>query len=175
MMQVNITLSNKEKRYYFLYLLGLLFFGVLLISVITLYRTESPFNNSDILAIQTLQEKAKFDERQKVAQPLIDSTFNKIEKISVDNNDPLQENEIKYSINDIANIFETVNISDPRKESYKQIAQFYKMYIEDKNIAGKKNENIKTFNKQFEDCTIGFKERKNQKLQKDNALLMKNN
>lgn len=174
-MQVNITLSNKEKRYYFLYLLGLLFFAVLLLSIVVLYRSESPFNNSDILAIQTLQEKAKFDERQKVAQPVIDSTFNKIEKVSVDDHNPLQENEIRYSINDIANIFETVNITDPRKQSYIQIAQFYKMYMEDKDVAGKKNENIKIFTKQFEDCSIGFKERKNQKLQRDNALLMKNN
>jgi len=47
--------------------------------------------------------------------------------------------------------------------------------MEDKDVAGKKNENIKTFTKQFEDCSIGFKERKNQKLQRDNALLMKNN
>jgi hypothetical protein len=174
-MQVNITLSNKEKRYYFLYLLGLLFFAVLLLSVVVLYRAESPFNNSDILAIQTLQEKAKFDERQTVAQPVIDSTFSKIDKISADDHNPLLENEIRYSINDIANIFETVNITDPRKQSYTQIAQFYKMYMEDKDIAGKKNENIKIFTKQFEDCSIGFKERKNQKLQRDNALLMKNN
>lgn len=174
-MQVNITLSNKEKRYYFLYLLGLLFFAVLLLSLVVLYRTESPFNNSDILAIQTLQEKAKFDNRQKIAQPVIDSTFNKIEKVSTDDHNPLQENEIRYSINDIANIFETVNITDPRKQSYIQIAQFYKMYMEDKDIAGKKNENIRIFTKQFEDCSIGFKEKKNQKLQRDNALLMKNN
>ncbi|RZJ40807.1 MAG: hypothetical protein EOO19_15155 [Chryseobacterium sp.] len=174
-MQVNITLSKKEKRYYFLYLLGLLFFAVLLLSVVILYRSESPFNNSDILAIQTLQEKVKFDDRQKIALPVIDSTFNKIEKISVDDHNPLLENEIRYSINDIANIFETVNITDPRKQSYAQIAQFYKMYMEDKDIAGKKNENIRIFTKQFEDCSIGFKERKNQKLQRDNALLMKNN
>ncbi|KQR94369.1 hypothetical protein ASG01_00325 [Chryseobacterium sp. Leaf180] len=174
-MQVNITLSKKEKRYYFLYLLGLLFFAVLLISAVVLYRSESPFNNSDILAIQALQEKAKFDERQKVAQPVIDSTFHRIDKVSVDNNNPLEENEIRYSINDIANIFETVNINDPRKGSYAQIAQFYKMYMEDKYVAGKKNENIKIFTKQFEDCSIGFKERKNQKLQRDNAMLMKNN
>lgn len=174
-MQVNITLSNKEKRYYFLYLLGLLFFAVILLSVIILYRTESPFKNSDILAIQTLEEKAKFDDRQRIAQPVIDSTFAKIEKVSVEEQNPLKENEIRYSINDIANIFETVNITDPRKQSYIQIAQFYKMYMEDKNIAGKKNENIKIFTKQFEDCSIGFKERKNQKLQRDNALLMKNN
>lgn len=174
-MQVNITLSNKEKRYYFLYLLGLLFFAVLLLSVVILYRFDSPFSNSDILAIQTLEEKAKFDERQKVAQPVIDSTFSKIEKVSVDDRNPLQENEIRYSINDIANIFETVNITDRRKQSYIQIAQFYKMYMEDKDVAGKKNENIRIFTKQFEDCSIGFKERKNQKLQRDNALLMKNN
>lgn len=174
-MQAKIILSNKEKRYYFLYLLGLLFLAVLLLSVIILYRWESPFNNSDTLAIETLEEKVKFDDRQKVAQPVIDSTFNKIEKVSAENQNPLLENEIRYSINDIANIFETVNITDPRKESYKQIAQFYKMYVEDKIIAGKKNENIKIFTKQFEDCSIGFKERKNQKLQRDNALLMKNN
>lgn len=174
-MQAKIILSNKEKRYYFLYLLGLLFLAVLLLSVIILYRWESPFNNYDTLAIETLEEKVKFDDRQKVAQPVIDSTFNKIEKVSAENENPLLENEIRYSINDIANIFETVNITDPRKESYKQIAQFYKMYVEDKIIAGKKNENIKIFTKQFEDCSIGFKERKNQKLQRDNALLMKNN
>jgi hypothetical protein len=174
-MQVNITLSNKEKRYYFLYLLGLLFFAVILLSVIILYRTESPFNNSDMLAIQTLEEKAKFDERQKMAQPVLDSTFANIEEVSVEEQNPLKENEIRYSINDIANIFETVNITDPRKQSYTQIAQFYKMYMEDKNVAGKKNENIKIFTKQFEDCSIGFKERKNQKLQRDNALLMKTN
>ena len=174
-MQVNITLSNKEKRYYFLYLLGLLFFAVILLSVIILYRTESPFNNSDILAIQTLEEKAKFDERQKMAQPVLDSTFANIEEVSVEEQNPLKENEIRYSINDIANIFETVNITDPRKQSYAQIAQFYKMDMEDKNVAGKKNENIKIFTKQFEDCSIGFKERKNQKLQRDNALLMKTN
>lgn len=174
-MQVNITLSNKEKKYYFLYLLGLLFFAVLLLSVVILYRSDSPFNNSDILAIQTLEEKAKFDERQKVAQPIIDSTFHKIEKVSADDRNPLQENEIKYSINDIANIFETVNITDPRKQSYTQVAQFYKMYMEDKMVAGKKNENIKIFTKQFEDCSIGFKERKNQKMLRDNALIMKNN
>lgn len=174
-MQVNITLSNKEKRYYFLYLLGLLFFAVILLSVVILYRAESPFSNSDILAIQTLEEKAKFDERQKVAQPVLDSTFSKIEKFSVDNPDPLQENEIQAHINDIANIFETVNITDPRKQSYTQIAYFYKMYLEDKDVASKKNENVKIFTKQFEDCSIGFKERKNQKLQRDNALLMKNN
>lgn len=174
-MQVNITLSRKEKRYYFLYLIGLLFFAVLLLSAVILYRSESPFGNSDILAIQALQEKTKFEERQKVAQPVIDSTFNKIKTISIENSDPLKENDIRYSINDIANIFETVNISDPRKSSYPQIAQFYKMYMEDKFVAGKKNENIKIFTKQFDDCSIGFKERKNQKLQRDNALLMKNN
>lgn len=174
-MQVNITLSKKEKRYYFLYLLGLLFFGVLLLAAIVLFRKESPFSNSDLLAIQTLEEKAKFDNRQKMAQPVVDSTFNKIEKVSVEDQNPLQENEIRYSINDIANIFETVNITDPRKQSYVQIAQFYKMYMEDKNVAGKKNENIRIFTKQFEDCSIGFRERKNQKLQRDNALLMKNN
>jgi len=128
-----------------------------------------------LLAIQTLEEKAKFDNRQKMAQPVVDSTFNKIEKVSVEDQNPLQENEIRYSINDIANIFETVNITDPRKQSYVQIAQFYKMYMEDKNVAGKKNENIRIFTKQFEDCSIGFRERKNQKLQRDNALLMKNN
>lgn len=174
-MQAKIILSKKEKKYYFLYLLGLLFFAVLLLSMIMLHRYESPFNNSDILAIQTLENKAKFDERQKMAQPIIDSTFSRIEKLSVENPNPLLENEIRYSINDIANIFETVNIIDPRKQSYHQIAQFYKMYVEDKNIAGKKNENIKIFTKQFDDCSIGYKERINQKLQRDNALLMKNN
>ena len=56
-MQVNITLSNKEKRHYFLYLLGMMLITILIVSVITLRKFHSPFSDADLHTVLILQEK----------------------------------------------------------------------------------------------------------------------
>ena len=48
------------------------------------------------------------------------------------------------------------------------------MYFEDKKIAAKKTENIKLFEQQFEECSIGFKEKEQQLAQKKNAIIARN-
>lgn len=58
-----------------------------------------------------------------------------------------------------------------RKEAYLQIANFYKMYFEDKKIAAKRTENIRLFEQQFQECSIGFKDKEQELTQKKNAML----
>ncbi|WP_337059181.1 type VI secretion system TssO, partial [Elizabethkingia meningoseptica] len=60
-MQLQVTLSKKEKRYYFIYLLGMLLLAIIFLCIIFLSKLESPFVHSDALAIKTLQEKSFFD------------------------------------------------------------------------------------------------------------------
>ncbi|MCC2590643.1 type VI secretion system TssO [Chryseobacterium sp. MFBS3-17] len=173
MEQIHITLSNKEKRHYFLYLLAMLFFAVLILSLILLAKFRSPFSDADLVSIQVLQEKAKFEDRQAKTIYVLDSAFSKIERLPLETRNTFEANEIQYSINDIPNVFETVNTTDPRKQSYVQIARFYEMFFRDKEMASKMNENMKFYKKQAEDCAIGVKEKKQQLLNRDNSMLMR--
>ncbi|KUY20411.1 hypothetical protein BAZ12_10610 [Elizabethkingia miricola] len=173
-MQFQVTLSKKEKRYYFVYLFGMLLLAVVFLGIIFLNKLESPFTHSDVLAIKTLQEKSIFNNRQQAIQPTIDSTFIKLKKLSSENQQPVEENELKYDINDIKNAFSDITSVDARKDNYAQIAKFYKMYYDDKKIIVKKNENVKTFTKQYEECTIGMKDMQQQIKQRKNAQIISN-
>jgi hypothetical protein len=170
-MKAIISLSKREKQYNFLYLIGLLIITIFVLSLIFLRSFESPFNSFIELDGQLLDQKNKFFEQQEIVEPLIETTFRKIHILQNENLQPFAENDIKNSINDVANCFEKDNIYDSRKNGYFQIALFYKMYFEDKKIAAKKHENIKNFTKQFEECMIGFKEKEQQQNQIKSALL----
>ena len=127
---------------------------VLLVSgFVFLRKFQSPFTQTDVMDIQLLAQKNKFSEQQKIVEPLLKNTFTKI------------------SINDLANYFQSIVVFDTRKNDYLQIAKFYRMYFEDKKIAAKKTENIKLFEQQFEECSIGFKEKEQQLAQKKNAII----
>ncbi|WP_294219538.1 type VI secretion system transmembrane protein TssO [uncultured Chryseobacterium sp.] len=170
-MQGHITLSRKEKQYQFVYLILMLIAALIFLGIIFLKGFESPFSDEDMISIRNLEEKAKFDQQQKFTYKLMDSTFSQINRLSDETPQPFEENNIMYGINDIANYYENNNgIADIRKDAYPQIAKFYKMYFNDKKIIASKTENIKSFEKQFEECSIGFREKKNQLFQRENAL-----
>ena len=162
-MQTQISLSNKEKQYYFMYLIGMLIFVVALLAIIFLYKYTSPFSNSDIIAIQTLQNKSAFEKQQAALKPLVDSTFIKTRKLSLDETNFLKENDIKYDINTIDTSLDNLPVSDPRKKIYSQISKFGLMYLNDKGSAVGKNNNIKLYTKQYEDCSIGYRDRRDRR------------
>lgn len=170
-METSIFLSKREKGYQFIYLLVMLLLALLVLSVIILRKFDSPFSESNALEIQMLEQKNKFIRQQEIVEPLLKKSYEKISILKQETPQPFAENDIKNSINDVANSFENAGIYDTRKEGYLQIAQFYKMYFEDKKIAAKKTENITLFQKQFEECSIGFKEKEQQLIQKQNAIL----
>ncbi|MDR0794402.1 MAG: type VI secretion system transmembrane protein TssO [Chitinophagaceae bacterium] len=165
------SLSKREKTYQFLYLIFMLLTALVVLSFLLLRKFNSPFSGADMLELQMLAQKNEFARQQNVVEPLLTATYSKIDLLKPEEIQPFTENDIKNSINDVANSFANVSVYDPRKEAYLQIAQFYKMYFEDKKIAAKKTENIKLFEKQFEECSIGFKEKEQQLAQKKNAIL----
>ena len=166
-----ISLSKRERRYQFFYLLGMLLVVLLVSGFVFLRKFQSPFTQTDVMDIQLLAQKNKFLEQQKIVEPLLKNTFTKISILKVEKPQPFVENDIKSSINDLANYFESNEVFDTRKNDYLQIAKFYRMYFEDKKIAAKKTENIKLFEQQFEECSIGFKEKEQQLAQKKNAII----
>ncbi|MCC9043541.1 type VI secretion system transmembrane protein TssO [Myroides sp. M-43] len=165
------SLSKTERRYQFFYLVAMLVVSLILLGIVFLRGFNSPFSNQTVLEIQMLEQKYKFIEQQNIVEPLLESTFNKVSILSFETPQPFVENDITNSINEVANSFANVPIYDPRKEAYIQIGYFYKMYFEDKKIIAKKSENIKLFRKQFEECSIGFKDKEQQLVQRRNALL----
>ncbi|MEC3875474.1 type VI secretion system transmembrane protein TssO [Chryseobacterium salviniae] len=170
-MQGQITLSKKERHYQFLYLILMLFAALIFMGIIFLRGFQSPFSDNDIVSIQMLEEKNKFDLKQKQSFKVMDSTFSMINKLTDEAPQPFVENNIMYGINDVAGYYQNGdNINDIRKEAYPQIAKFYKMYFNDKKIISSKTENIKNFEKQFDECSIGFKEKRSQLFQRETAL-----
>lgn len=148
----------------------MLFAAIIFLGILFLKGFESPFSDEDVISIQSLEEKAKFDQKQKFTFKLLDSTFSQIDRLKDEAPQPFVENNIMNGINDVANQLANDNTTDIRKDAYPQIAKFYKMYFDDKKVISSKTENIKSFEKQFEECSIGFKEKKSQLFQRETAL-----
>lgn len=169
-MQGQITLSKKERHYQFFYLILMLVMSMLFLGIIFLKGFESPFSDEDVRGIQNLEQKAEFEQHQKIVLPIMDSTYTMITKLTEEAPQPFVENNIQVGINDLNSYFSNYDISDIRKDAYPQIAKFYKMYFEDKKVISTTSEDIKRFEKQVEDCRIGFKDKQNRLYERENAL-----
>ncbi|AZB01723.1 hypothetical protein EG359_19880 [Chryseobacterium joostei] len=169
-MQGHITLSKKERHYQFFYLILMLVTAMLFLGVIFLKGFESPFSDEDVRGIHNLEQKAEFDQHQKVILPIMDSTYTMITKLTDEAPQPFVENNIFVGVNDLNNYFKSYDIVDTRKDAYPQIAKFYKMYFEDKKIISTTSDDIKRFEKQVEECRIGFKDKQDKIYQRKSAL-----
>ncbi len=174
-MEGYISLSRREKYHYFFYLLLLLVVTVMLLWLVFLRNYTSPFSDDHAYELQMLEHKMKFAQMQKQMEPLLSTTFLKVNALPLKEIAPFAEADIKNDINEIASLIQNDKVSDPRIEAYYQVAQFYKMYFEDKKIAGKKCDNITLFEKQFTECNIGFKDKEQQLAQKKAAISLRNN
>jgi uncharacterized protein YpmB len=76
-MQGQITLSKKERHYQFFYLILMLITAMLFLGVIFLKGFESPFSDEDVRGIQNLEQKAEFEQHQKIFS-IMDSTYTMI-------------------------------------------------------------------------------------------------
>lgn len=169
-MQGQITLSKKERRYQFFYLILMLVTAMLFLGVIFLKGFESPFSDEDVRGIQNLEQKAEFEQHQKVVLPIMDSTYTMITKLTDDGPQPFIENNIQLGVNDLNSYFNSTDVVDIRKDAYPQIAKFYKMYFDDKKVISTTSEDIKIFQKQVDECRIGFKDKQNKLYQREQDL-----
>ncbi|WP_228417914.1 type VI secretion system transmembrane protein TssO [Chryseobacterium oranimense] len=169
-MQGSITLSKKERHYQFFYLILMLLAAMIFFGIIFLKGYDSPFSEEDVRGIQSLEQKAAFDREQKVLQPEMDSTYTMISRIADKSPEPFAENNIFNGINGLASYFHGNDVMDIRKDAYPQIAKFYKMYFEDKKVISTTTEDVKRFEKEVEECRIGFKDKQNRLYERQNAL-----
>ncbi|WP_410879195.1 type VI secretion system transmembrane protein TssO [Myroides sp. DW712] len=171
MAQFHSSLSQKEQRYQLLYLIGMLIFVLVLLGAIFLRGYSSPFAKEAVMEAEMLDQKYAFNVEQKRLEPIVASTFHQISILTLTYPKPIEENEINHHINQLTRAFTSLVIDDPRKAVYGQMASFYGMYLEDKKIIAKKTENIELFRKQFEACSIGFKDKEQQLIQRRNSVL----
>lgn len=169
-MQGQITLSKKERHYQFFYLILMLVTAMLFLGVIFLKGFVSPFSDEDVRGIQNLEQKAEFEHHQKIVIPIMDSTYTMITKLTDDSPQPFIENNIQLGVNDINSYFNSTDVIDIRKDAYPQIAKFYKMYYDDKKVISTTSEDIKVFQKQVDECRIGFKDKQNKLYQREQDL-----
>ncbi|UTX48240.1 type VI secretion system transmembrane protein TssO [Chryseobacterium sp. MA9] len=169
-MQGQITLSKKERHYQFFYLILMLVTAMLFLGVIFLKGFVSPFSDEDVRGIQNLEQKAEFEHHQKIIIPIMDSTYTMITKLTDDSPQPFIENNIQLGVNDINSYFSSTDVIDIRKDAYPQIAKFYKMYYDDKKVISTTSEDIKVFQKQVDECRIGFKDKQNKLYQREQDL-----
>ncbi|BAV05368.1 hypothetical protein SAMN05421788_105177 [Filimonas lacunae] len=174
-MEAHISMEQKERQQHFIYLLLLTLCGVVLLSVIFLRKMDSPFKNDMAFEMYLLEEHQHFNARQQDIAPFMSKTFDKIEVLPISQLQGFSETDITNSIADIASITENKQITDIRKENYGQIALFYKMYFADKKIAFAKLQNITQYEKQYTECSIGFKEKEQQLSQKNAAIAARSN
>ncbi|XZF16259.1 type VI secretion system TssO [Chitinophagaceae bacterium MMS25-I14] len=168
------SLSRKEKYQQFFYLL-LLSAAILLVLYFIFLRRKNTSGNELAFEMQLLEQKKAFSDRAKNVHPFLEKTFRNIDEMPLTGAQAFIETDIKNNINDIASLSTDLTINDPRKEGFLQIAQFYKMYFEDRKIAGKKLANIEEFQRQFTECSIGYKEKSQQLAQKNAASAARSN
>lgn len=144
--------------------------AMLFLGVIFLKGFVSPFSDEDVRGIQNLEQKAEFEHHQKVILPIMDSTYTMISKLTNEAPQPFVENNIQLGVNDLNSYFNGYDVIDIRKDAYPQIAKFYKMYFDDKKVISTTTEDIKIFQKQVEECRIGFKDKQNKLYDREKAL-----
>ncbi|MBM7421460.1 MULTISPECIES: type VI secretion system TssO [Chryseobacterium] len=169
-MQGQVTLSKKEKHYQFFYLILMLIMALFFLGVIFLKDFASPFSEADTNSLQILDQKVKFDQQQKIGLKLIDTASARVNRLSVEIQQPVERNDAEYAVQDLANTFQNVVVNDSRKMAFPQIGKFFKMNMVDKERIMKMNETTKTFEKQFEDCQLGYKEKSQTLRDRNNAL-----
>lgn len=144
--------------------------ALIFLGIIFLKGYESPFSDEDVRGLQSLEQKEAFERQQKILQPEMDSTYVMISKIKDKSPEPFVENNIYNGINGLASYFHGNDVMDIRKDAYPQIAKFYKMYFEDKKVISTTTEDVKKFEKDVEDCRIGFKNTQDRLYERNNAM-----
>ena len=172
-MQGQITLSKKEKRFQFLYLILMLLAAMILLGIIFLNRFESPFNSSDIITLKRLEQKSKFDIEQKKIQAVVDSTFTKISHLNPENPEAMTTHEIEKNTDFISSTKKRFVTPDMRVDGYPLIADFYEMYMEDKNMAKNMTDDVKRLDAAVKNCEMGYKNNEQRLFDRDNILRSK--
>ena len=158
--QNTMTLNQREKSMAFVYVL-LLFLATTLCCCLLIYWTNSEFNalKQKEMVLVKMDKIRKFQMIQSDNKPVVDSLYNRITNLKPGINAQYEEDDIKYLLNDLRNIFQN-NGWDNRYKVFMHVADFYQMWLTDKKELWSKRENIATFRNNLEECEIGLESKK---------------
>jgi hypothetical protein len=101
----------------------------------------------------------EYQNAQKKTEPVIDLLYNKINVYDPGVNAVYEEDNIKFLVNELKNIYEKHPL-DTRYKSFMHIANFYYMWYADKKTLWTLRTNIERFTKNLEECELGLANKK---------------
>ena len=156
------TKNQREQVIDFIYV-SLLFLAVTFVCCsILFYYTETRGSTQKEFVIAKMDRVRQFQDIQNRQIFIVDSIYNKIGGFNPGVNASYEENDIKFYLNDIKNIYEN-NSHDERYKIFNQVSNFYNMWFSDKKELWSKHQNIVNFQKNLEECQIGL-DRKREEL-----------
>lgn len=151
---------NRRERIIGLAYVSLLFLVTTVVCCLCLfyYNSDDKSMSRKEFAIAKMDRIRDFQDMQSDEMVIVDSIYNKIKAFNPGVNASYEENDIKFYLNDIKNIYDK-NSYDSRYKIFNQVSGFYSMWFDDKKELWSKQQNIATFKKNLEDCEIGLQKK----------------
>lgn len=149
------SFQTRERRLQLLYLLGAVIGLWVVVSWIIFRSYDSPQRNTAYLVEQISRQRQILAD-QEGHFVLLDSAYRAIVAYQPQVKAVFVEVDIEGQLADIRALSKQ-NSDGIRFRSFTQIADFYKMMYTDKKVLASKKANIQLFQKQADECEIGYK------------------
>lgn len=159
-MEHNDTMNQKEKNMGLAYVM-LLFISITLACCLLLFLNNSDYNTykqKDFI-ISKMERVKDFRDIQKQALPTVNMIHDKINGFDPGVNAVYEEDNIKYMIRELKNIYEK-NPLDTRYKAFSHTADFYYMWFVDKKTLRSKEINVTQFKKDLQECELGLQSKR---------------
>lgn len=154
------TRNTKERTIGFIYV-SLLFTVTTAVCCLCLFYYNFADKNQakKEFAITKMDRIRAFQSLQNDKIVIVDSIYNKISTFNPGISASYEENDIKFYLNEIKDIYDK-NSYDSRYKIFAQVSSLYNMWFADKKEVWTKQQNISVFTKNLEACEIGLQKKK---------------
>ncbi|MDR0714675.1 MAG: type VI secretion system transmembrane protein TssO [Bacteroidales bacterium] len=159
-MNTGSTMNQKEKAMGFAYVL-ILFLVITSACCVMLFLYNSNYNElkqKDFI-VSKVSRSSEYRDAQKKAEPTINLLYEKIAGYDPGVNAVYEEDNIKFLINELRDIYEKHPL-DTRYKSFMHVANFYYMWYADKKTMWTLTTNVLQFTKDLEECELGLSNKK---------------
>ena len=162
----NDTMNQREKLMGFFYVF-LMFIAITTSCCLLIFYNNAHFKifSQKDFVISRVEKIESYRKDQVNASAMVDSIYHHIDKFNPKISAIYEEDNIKNMLMDLKHVYERRNW-DSRYKSFMHVSEFYYMWYADKKELWSKQENIRVFNKNLENCMLGLEGRR-QSLQND--------
>ncbi len=157
-MEESIKMSRKEKRHYLGYLIAMYAVGSIILVLIIFSGVANPFSQVSAEEREQLKQAHYFELQQQQAVQIYDSVMQKIIALKASTGSAILESDIENQINYLNSFYDGTPNRDMRTIGFHQMALYLQRHYQDALILRKKEDNIRIFQNQLNDCMIGYKQ-----------------